>query len=104
MPDWSKIQRKFTVDGKDYPTFREAQKALGGAQRQQNTEGLRAAAHAAAPHVAPEALDRIVTAVAEKYSFSDRSVLAARSRAAAQKRRAKKNEAPQQLQAPAVAA
>jgi hypothetical protein len=105
MPDWTKIKRTFEVDGVQYPTFRDAQKALAGQTRAQATPKLRSVLHAAAPHVAPEALDKMAEALAAKFNFTDRTALA---EAARKRRAAQKTEAPAPqanvTQAPPVAA
>lgn len=100
MPDWTQIKRTFEVNGVQYPTFRDAQKALGSQARAQATPMLRSVLHAAAPHVAPEALDKMADALAAKFNFTDRTALAE----AARKRRADAKTASDAPQAPSVAA
>lgn len=100
MPDWTKIKRKFEVDGVEYPSFREAQRALANQSRVSATPQLRDVMHAAASHVAPEALDKMAAALAAKFNFTDRTALAE----AARKRRADAKAASDAPQAPPVAA
>lgn len=98
MPDWSKIKRSFIVDGVEYGSFKEAQRAIGQQAREENASVLRSTIHAAAPQLAPVLLDQIVSALVTKFNFSDREALAK----AARDRRAKKTD--DATKAPAVAA
>jgi hypothetical protein len=88
MPDWSKIKKLgYEVNGVSYATWKEAQRALGGAQRTQNTTALVDTMKAASPNSSHDALAKLAEALAEKFIFSDRAKVAE----AARKRRAKKS-------------